>query len=73
MVTKVSVSLPAEDIEFVDRYARAENVRSRSAVFHRALQLLRESELESEYADATAEWLESDDASPWETTAADGV
>ena len=42
---KLSVSLPAEDVEFLDQYARSLGARSRSAVIRRAVRLLRASEL----------------------------
>ncbi|MGH2394348.1 MAG: ribbon-helix-helix domain-containing protein, partial [Candidatus Limnocylindria bacterium] len=48
---KLSVSLPPEDVEFLDAYARAQRIGSRSAVLHRAIRLLRASELSADYAD----------------------
>lgn len=70
---KLSVSLPAEDVEFLDEYAKSKGYESRSAVVHRAVRLLRSSELDDEYADAWAEWSESGDARVWEIAAADGL
>jgi len=67
---KVSVSLPDEDVEFLDSYARAQGIESRSAVVHRAVGLLRASQLENEYEEA---WAASGDAEAWEETAADGL
>lgn len=70
---KLSVSLPDEDVEFLDSYAAAQGVESRSAVLHRAIRLLRATELAGAYEDAWDEWASSDDASLWATTAADGL
>ena len=70
---KLSVSLPDEDVEFLDAYAVAQGVDSRSAVLHRAVRLLRASELTDAYEGAWEEWNLSSDAALWESTAADGV
>ena len=69
---KVSVSLPPEDITFIDDYVQRRGTPSRSAVLHRAIDLLRHSELELEYAGAWCEWT-GDDESAWESAAADGL
>jgi Arc/MetJ-type ribon-helix-helix transcriptional regulator len=70
---KVSVSLPDEDIDFLDGYARERGIESRSAALHRAIRLLRASQLESAYADAWQEWTESGDAEAWDVTTGDGL
>ena len=70
---KISVSLPQEDVAFVDEYAAGRAVDSRSAVIHAAIQLLRESVLEEEYLGAWDEWYASDDAELWDRTAGDGI
>ena len=70
---KVSVSLPAEDVEFLDAYAKSQGFASRSAVVHKAVRLLRASELGAAYEDAWTEWSGNGDADLWEVTAADGV
>jgi Arc/MetJ-type ribon-helix-helix transcriptional regulator len=70
---KLSVSLPDEDVRFLDAYAAAEGVESRSAVLHRAVRLLRASGLGDAYEDAWQEWASPDDAALWDATAADGV
>lgn len=70
---KVSVSLPDEDVEFVDRYAKQEGYASRSAVFHRAVRLLRASQLGAAYEEAWQEWADSDEGRLWESTSADGL
>jgi Arc/MetJ-type ribon-helix-helix transcriptional regulator len=42
---KISVSLPDEDVEFLDQYARSIGAGSRSAVVQRAIRLMRAAEL----------------------------
>jgi Arc/MetJ-type ribon-helix-helix transcriptional regulator len=70
---KVSISLPDEDVEFLDAYALSRGVPSRSAVVQRAVHLLRASELGAAYADAWEEWESGPDAQAWEATIADGL
>jgi Arc/MetJ-type ribon-helix-helix transcriptional regulator len=70
---KLSVSLPDEDVEFLDAYAKAHGYATRSAVLRRAVRLLSNSELAEDYADAWIEWAESGDDEAWEVTTADGL
>lgn len=70
---KVSVSLPSEDVEFLDDYAKEQGLESRSAALHRAVRLLRTAELAEAYRAAWEEWAASDDAQAWDSTAADGL
>jgi Arc/MetJ-type ribon-helix-helix transcriptional regulator len=70
---KISISLPDEDVEFLDSYAQSQGYRSRSAVVHSAVSMLRSSKLGDAYADAWAEWEESGEAEVWDRTAADGL
>lgn len=70
---KLSVSLPAEDIEFLDAYAREQRIESRSAALHRAVRLLRATALADDYADAWDEWSSAGDATVWEATLQDGL
>ena len=70
---KVSVSLPNEDIEYLDAYVHEQGLPSRSAGLHKAVGLLRASELGADYEAAWAEWTESGEADLWEITAADGL
>jgi Arc/MetJ-type ribon-helix-helix transcriptional regulator len=70
---KVSVSLPDDDVEFLDSYADSKGIASRSAVLHRAVRLLRASELGAAYEDAWANWSASDDSALWESTTGDGL
>ncbi|MBT2505258.1 ribbon-helix-helix protein, CopG family [Streptomyces sp. ISL-98] len=70
---KISVSLPQEDVTFVDAYAAKTEAQSRSAVIHAAIELLRNSQLESDYAAAFDEWDASEDAAFWDRTVGDGL
>jgi Arc/MetJ-type ribon-helix-helix transcriptional regulator len=70
---KVSVSLPDEDIEFLDAYARSQGYRSRSAVVHAAVRMLRSAKLGEAYAEAWREWVDESDGEMWDTAASDGM
>jgi len=70
---KVSVSLPDGDVEFLDAYAHAQGLPSRSAVLHKAVRLLRGVELVPAYEDAFASWHASEDAADWDATVSDSV
>ena len=70
---KLSVSLPDEDVEFLDEYARSVGIKSRSAVVQRAVRLLRTAELGPAYAQAWEEWDVGGDAELWESVIADGL
>lgn len=70
---KVSVSLPEDDVEYLDAYARQQGLESRSAAVHKAVRLLRASELGAAYEQAWADWESSDDAELWDAAAADGL
>lgn len=70
---KLSVSLPAEAVAFLDQYAEKQGYESRSAVVQRAVRLLRALELGADYAEAWNEWSESDDASAWDNAVEDGL
>jgi Arc/MetJ-type ribon-helix-helix transcriptional regulator len=70
---KVSVSLPDEDVEFLDQYATAQGYQSRSAVVHKAVRLLRAIELGDAYSDAWSEWADVGEASIWDVSVGDGL
>lgn len=70
---KLSVSLPDEDVEYLDTCAQVQGLDSRSAALRKAVRLLRASELGAAYEDAWAEWAESEDADLWDEAVADGV
>ena len=69
---KVSVSLPDDDVEYLDAYATAHGLDSRSAAVHTAVRMLRASELGAAYEEAWDEWAEGD-AALWDSTIADGL
>lgn len=58
---RVSVSLPAEDVAFLDAYATEHGFASRSALLHKAVRLLRAVELSESYQGASTDWNASDD------------
>ena len=70
---KISISLPDDDVSFLDRYATEHGFSSRSAVVHRAVRSLRASELGDAYAAAWEEWADSGGAGVWESTVGDGM
>jgi Arc/MetJ-type ribon-helix-helix transcriptional regulator len=70
---KLSVSLPDEDVEFLDAYAASAGFASRSAVLHRAVRLLRSAELGPAYEEAFAEWEQTSAGRDWESTTGDGL
>jgi len=70
---KVSVSLPDEDVEFLDSYAQAQGIESRSAAVHKAVGLLRATQLGDAYEEAWESWESSADAMAWGSAAADGL
>lgn len=67
------MSLPDEDVAFLDDYARTQGVASRSAALHRAVRLLRSSQLVDAYADAWHDWTVSGDEASWEAATGDGL
>lgn len=65
---KISVSLPEEDVRFLD-----EQGANRSATLHEAVALLRDRHLAEQYAEAFDEWEGSPDARLWDAATADGL
>jgi Arc/MetJ-type ribon-helix-helix transcriptional regulator len=70
---KVSVSLPEDDVEFLDAYAQSQGIESRSAVVHKAVRMLRVSELGEAYEQAFTSWDDEGEAAAWDAVAADGL
>jgi Arc/MetJ-type ribon-helix-helix transcriptional regulator len=70
---KVSVSLPGDDVQFLDAYAKEQGLESRSAALHRAVRLLRTAELSGTYEAAWEEWAAESEASVWDSTTSDGL
>jgi Arc/MetJ-type ribon-helix-helix transcriptional regulator len=67
------VSLPEDDVEYLDAYARERGLASRSAAVHKAVRLLRASELGEAYEQAWNDWDASEDAELWNNVTADGL
>ena len=70
---KVSISLPGDDVRFLDEYAQEQGLRSRSAALHRAVRLLRTAELSGTYEAAWREWATEGEADLWDSTTGDGL
>ena len=69
---KVSVSLPDEDVAFLDEFARRQK-STRSAALHKAVRLLRSAGLGAAYEQAWRDWSESGEAETWEAAVSDGL
>lgn len=70
---KVSVSLPGEDVQFLDEYVKERRLDSRSAALQRAVRLLRTAELAAAYESAWQEWVDRGEADAWDATTDDGL
>ncbi len=70
---KLSVSLPDDDVVFLDEYAGSHGYASRSAVVHTAVRMLRSAKLGDAYEQAWDEWSASDDAVLWDGATGDGL
>lgn len=70
---KLSVSLPDDDVAYLDALVEESAAESRSAALHRAVSVLRESRLEQAYAAAWQEWSADGNVESWESTAGDGL
>ncbi len=70
---KLSVSLPDDDVALLDEHARKLRLGSRSAALRQAIQLLRRSGLEDDYAAAWEDWDRSGEREVWEATTGDGL
>ncbi|MGC5629856.1 ribbon-helix-helix domain-containing protein [Georgenia sp. Z1344] len=70
---KVSVSIPDDDVRFLDEYAARAGLSSRSAALQRAVRSLRAQELRPEYAAAFDQWDASDESEAWDRATTDGL
>jgi Arc/MetJ-type ribon-helix-helix transcriptional regulator len=70
---KVSISLPEEDVAFLDEYAHSQGIESRSAFVHKAVRMLRASELSGAYEEAFTSGEGEQEAAIWDVTVADGL
>jgi Arc/MetJ-type ribon-helix-helix transcriptional regulator len=69
MGVKLTISLSDDDVAFLDQYVQAAGLASRSAAIRRALHLLRQPELEQDYAQAWEEWAASGEQAAWDAAA----
>lgn len=70
---KLSVSLPEDDVVFLDALVQEATADSRSAALHQAVGSLRASRLESAYEAAWGEWTDTGEADAWEGAVGDGL
>ena len=70
---KLSISLPDEDVAFIDRFREDADDDSRSAVVQRAIAMLRAAELANQYEIAFRSWDGSEDAQLWDVAVGDGI
>jgi len=69
--TKLSLSIPAELVGFVEKYRKTRGLKSRSQVFEEALKLLRSQDLESAYREASMDDEKTN--RDWESVVSDGL
>jgi len=55
MAQKLSISIPASSLDFIEQYRKSHAMKSRSRVIETAIAALRERELESAYREAARE------------------
>mgnify|MGYP003818242445 CR=1 FL=1 len=67
----MSVSLPDDDVAFLDGYAADHDLGSRSAALQAAVSLLRTRGLASDYAAAWDAWDSDPDAALWDAVPGD--
>lgn len=70
-IAKLSVSIDRQLLTFLEGYQQEHQIRSKSEVISEALRLLRERELETQYAAAMQEW--QGEAEAWEAVTGDGL
>jgi Arc/MetJ-type ribon-helix-helix transcriptional regulator len=70
---KLSVSVPEEQIERLDRIVEARGLASRSAAIQEGIELLIHDSLVAEYKSAFREWTDAGEGTTWESTVNDGL
>jgi Arc/MetJ-type ribon-helix-helix transcriptional regulator len=70
---KLSVSLPDEDVAFLDDFADRAGLASRSAAVHTAIRALQASAMGESYEHAWSDWESGGDAGLWDAVSADGL
>lgn len=69
----MSVSLPDDDVAFIDEFLERSGDETRSAVLQRAISMLRAVQLADSYDVAFREWHESGEADVWDVAVGDGL
>ena len=70
---KLSISLPDEDVDFLDVFAHRAGMNSRSAVVHQAIAMLKAADLADDYERAFNEWHDTGEVAVWDTASVDGL
>ena len=70
---KVSISLPDDDVRFIDDQTSLGRYPSRSAAVSSAIRAMRQRELTDSYVEAFDVWAATDDAALWDLTTSDGL
>jgi len=70
---KLSVSVSSSLVRFLERYQRDHSLRTKSSVVERALEALRERELQSAYTEAARDQRNAEEAADWESAVGDGL
>jgi hypothetical protein len=68
-----SVTISSQDVFFVEYYLDQKRAKTRPALIRKAIQLLRESTIEEDYAAAFSEMGEREEAKPPDSTVKDGI
>jgi len=69
----VSARVATDLARYLDEYQAGHGLKTRSEVLELAIRVLRDKELEGEYAVAMDEWKRHDAAASWDRTAGDGL
>lgn len=72
-LVKLSVSLPEDDVDFLDSYVATQGLASRSAAVHTAVRLLKAAELAGAYTAAWDEFAASGEGEAWAPSVGDGL
>ena len=70
---KLSISLPDEDVEFLDVFADRAGMHSRSAVVQQAIGMLKAADLADDYERAFDEWHDTGEGAVWDTALGDEI
>jgi Arc/MetJ-type ribon-helix-helix transcriptional regulator len=70
---KLSVSLPDEDVAFLDDYADRAGLGSRSAAVRTAIRALQANAMGESYEHAWSDWESSGDGDLWDAVSGDGL